>query len=505
MNEASFVLCSRAQFALTALYHYLFVPLTLGLSFIIAYMETIYYKTGSEKWKKITKFWIKLFGINFAIGVATGIIMEFQFGTNWANYSWFVGDIFGAPLAIEGLLAFFMEATFFAVMFFGWDKVSKKFHLISTWLVAIGSNLSALWILVANAWMQNPVGTTFDPAKARNEMSDFFEVAFNTFAVTKFIHTTLGGFVTGALFVMGVSAWFLIKKKDVELAKKSFIVGACFGIISISLTFVSGDNSAHEVAQKQPMKLAAMEGLYKGKENPPLMVFGILNDKKTINNNEEPIKYEISIPHLLGILANRKFNSFVPGIEDLVYGNKEKGIPSANERIASGKLAINALKEFQIAKDNNNSAKMKEQGEIIKANMSNFGYGFLDKPEDIVPPVKYPFYAFHVMVYICGFVILLMFYSIYLIYKKQLSNKGWFLWVCLFSLPLGFIACEAGWIAAEVGRQPWAIQNLMPVSVAATDLSSSNVKLSIALFATLFTLLLIAEIKIMIKQIKLGF
>ena len=255
---------SRAQFGLTAIYHFLFVPLTLGLSFIVAIMESIYVRTGREEWRTITKFWLTLFGINFAIGVATGIIMEFEFGTNWANYSWFVGDIFGAPLAIEGIVAFFLEATFFAVMFFGWDRVSKRFHLISTWLVAIGSNLSAFWILVANGWMQYPVGTIFNPDTARNEMASFLDVVLSPVAVSKFLHTVASGYVISALFVMGVSAWYLLKSRHTLAAKKSLIIGASFGFVTSIFLFFSGDESAYQVAQKQPMKLAAMEGIYEG-------------------------------------------------------------------------------------------------------------------------------------------------------------------------------------------------------------------------------------------------
>lgn len=326
MNELSSVDWSRAQFALTALYHFLFVPLTLGLSFMIAIMETIYVKTKNERWKKITKFWLSLFAINFAIGVATGIIMEFEFGTNWANYSWFVGDIFGAPLAVEGIMAFFLEATFFAVMFFGWDKVSKGFHLLSTWCVAIGSNLSAFWILVANGWMQYPVGMSFNPDTARNEMQSFFEVALSPVAISKFLHTIGSGYVISALFVMGISAWFMLKGRHIIEAKKSLVVGASFGLVCSIFLFFSGDESAYRVTQTQPMKLAAMEGVYQGEHRAGLVPFGILNPKKTIDNNESVFLFDITIPYALSILGNRDPNSFVPGIEDLIYGNESKGI-----------------------------------------------------------------------------------------------------------------------------------------------------------------------------------
>ena len=270
---------SRAQFALTAMYHWIFVPLTLGMTYIIAFMETIYVRTGNEEWKRITKFWGKLFGINFAIGVATGIILEFEFGTNWSNYSWFVGDIFGAPLAIEGIMAFFLESTFIAIMFFGWNKVSKKFHLLSTWLVAIGASLSALWILVANAWMQFPTGTVFNPETARNEMIDFWSVLFSPVAVNKFLHTISNGFVVSALFITGVSAWFIIKKREVLFVKRSMLIATTFGLLSSVFLALTGDGSAYQVAQKQPMKLAAMEGLYNGQDGAGLIMIGVINPK----------------------------------------------------------------------------------------------------------------------------------------------------------------------------------------------------------------------------------
>lgn len=505
MSELTSVDWSRAQFALTALYHFLFVPLTLGLSFIIAIMESIYIKTGNEVWKKITKFWLSLFAINFAIGVATGIIMEFEFGTNWANYSWFVGDIFGAPLAIEGLMAFFLEATFFAVMFFGWDKVSKKFHLFSTWCVAIGSNLSAFWILVANAWMQYPVGMKFNLDSARNEMENFFEVAFSPVAVSKFLHTIGSGYVISALFVIGISAWFLLKKKHRLEAKKSLVVGASFGLICSIFLFFSGDESAYRVTQTQPMKLAAMEGVYQGEHRAGIVAFGILNPKKQIDNNESVFLFNISIPYALSILGNRDPNSFVPGIEDLIYGNEAKNIEPMQNRIDRGKIAIKALKDYKFAKENN-ITDLKQSSQILfEQNFKDFGYGYLEKPEDTIPPIALTFYSFHIMVGLGTFFFLLFIVVLYLTMANDIEKFKKILWICVFSIPLGYIAAEAGWIVAEVGRQPWAIQDLMPVSIGATHLGKLNVQISFWLFALLFTALLIAEIKIMLTQIKKGF
>jgi len=495
---------SRAQFALTAMYHWIFVPLTLGLGFIVAIMETIYVRSGSEFWKKTTKFWMTLFAINFAIGVATGIIMEFEFGTNWANYSWFVGDIFGAPLAVEGILAFFMESTFFAVMFFGWDKVGKKFHLLSTWLVAIGSNLSALWILVANGWMQYPVGMEFNPDTVRNEMMNFWDVLLSPVAVTKFLHTIGSGYVMAALFVVGISAWYLLKGRDIIFAKKSMIIGSTFGLIASLFLIFSGDESAHQVALKQPVKLAAMEGLYEGKESAGIVALGMLNSKKTLSNDEETFNFEVEIPYALALLGYHDTTAYVPGLKDLVYGNEARGIMSAQDKMNQGKLAVRALEDYKEAKKLNDTLKAADARIVLEENMQYFGYGHIKSPEDIVPPVATTFYAFHIMVGLGGWFTLLFGILLYLSMKKDISSYRKILISALWSIPLGYIAGEAGWVVAEVGRQPWAIQDLMPVGIAATKIATTNVMISFFMFATLFTLLLIAEVSIITKQVKIG-
>lgn len=495
---------SRAQFALTAIYHWLFVPLTLGLGFIIAIMETIYVKTGDEFWKKTTKFWMTLFAINFAIGVATGIIMEFEFGTNWANYSWFVGDIFGAPLAVEGILAFFMESTFFAVMFFGWDKVSKGFHLLSTWLVAVGSNLSALWILVANGWMQYPTGMKFNPDTVRNEMENFWDVIFSPVAISKFLHTISSGYIVASLFVVGISAWYLLKRREIEFAKKSIIVAASFGLITSIFITITGDESAHQVALKQPVKLAAMEGLYEGRNDAGIVGIGVLNPKKILTNEKEVFLFELEAPYALSFLAYHDIHAFVPGLKDLVYGNEKYNIESAQSKIDKGKIAINALKEYKKAKRENTVENIQKYEKILIENMKYFGYGHLKTPEDIVPPIPLTFYTFHLMVALGAWFLFLFALLLFFTLKRDILNYKWLLIASVASIPLGYIASEAGWIVAEVGRQPWAIQDLMPVGVAVTDISTSNVKTTFFMFAFLFTALLIAEIKIMIGQIKIG-
>ena len=495
---------SRAQFALTALYHWLFVPLTLGLTFIVAIMETIYVKTNDVWWKNTTKFWMGLLAINFAIGLATGIIMEFEFGTNWSNYSWIVGDIFGAPLAIEGLMAFFMESTFFAIMFFGWDKVSKKMHLLSTWLVAVGSNLSALWILVANGWMQHPVGMRFNPDTARNEMENFWEVFFNPNAVSKFLHTVSSGYVLASLFVIGISAWYLLKKRDVKFAKRSIIVASSFGLITSIFLLSTGDESAYEVAQHQPMKLAAMEGLYKGEEQAGIVAFGLLNSEKEIGDDNEAFDFKVEIPVALSFLGYHSIHAFVPGIEDLVNGNEERNIMSVSEKMQKGKLAVDALREYKDFKKEGKETEAQVALKVFEENQQYMGYGYLKDPKDAVPNVALTFYSFHIMVGLGSWFIILFIITLNFAMTNEIAQKKWLLRLAVLTIPLGYIAQEAGWIVAEVGRQPWAIQDLLPVGMAASNVTSTSVMITFWLFAVLFTGLLIAEIKIMLKQIKIG-
>ncbi len=494
--DISLVDWSRAQFALTAMYHWLFVPLTLGLTFIIAIIETIYVRTGDEEWKRITKFWMKLFGINFAIGVATGIILEFEFGTNWSNYSWYVGDIFGAPLAIEGIMAFFLESTFIAVMFFGWNKVSKKFHLLSSWLVAFGASLSALWILVANAWMQYPIGMHFNPETARSEMLDFWQVLFSPVAANKFLHTIFSSYMLASVFVIAISGWYLLKRREKLLSLRSIVIAATFGLITSLFTAYTGDGSAYNVAQKQPAKLVAMEGLYDGEKGAGLIAFGIFKDEK--------ISMKIEIPKMLSILGYRNAEAFVPGVNDLVNGNKENNIVSATEKINQGKIAIEALAKFKRAKKENNKPLQDSLRKVFEENYKYIGYGYLNDPKSIIPNVPMTYYSFHTMVGLGFYFIFFFLLVLYFAIKQKLENKKLLLRIGILSFPLAFIASMAGWIVAEVGRQPWAIQDLLPTAVATSNIDASAVMITFVLFAVLFTVLLIAEIKIMVSQIKSG-
>ena len=493
---------SRAQFALTAIYHWLFVPLTLGLALIMAIMETYYYRTGEEFWKKTAQFWQRLFGINFAMGVATGIILEFEFGTNWSNYSWFVGDIFGAPLAIEGMLAFFMESTFVAVMFFGWKKVSRGFHLASTWLTGIGATISAWWILVANAWMQNPVGCEFNPDTMRNEMTSFWEVALSPMAVNKFTHTITSAWFLGAAFCVGVSCWYLLKKRHVEFARKSLKIGAVVGLVSSLLTAMVGDESAYLVAKHQPMKLAAMEALYEGGKGEALTAVALVNpfsQPDYMNETEPPMK--IAVPNVLSFLATRDFNGYVPGVRNIITGyTKDDGTvePSLKEKMARGKQAIAALKAYR------GGQKTEANIKTLKDNMKYLGYGYIKNADETVPPIGINFWAFRIMVGLGSLFILVFAIILFVVYRKDITRPRLLQLVGVALIPLAYIASECGWLVAEFGRQPWTIQDMLPTWAAVSDLNSGSVALTFFLFLFLFTAMLLVEISIMCKQIKKG-
>ena len=502
---------SRGLFALTAMYHWLFVPLTLGLSVIVAIMETLYYRTRSERWLEATRFWMTLFGINFALGIATGIILEFEFGTNWSNYSWFVGDIFGAPLAVEGLFAFFLESTFLAVMFFGWKKVSAGFHLTATWLTAIGASLSAWWILVANAWMQYPVGMDFDPAQMRNVMNSFADVALSPIAVQKFFHAVFSGWMLAAVFVLGVSAYLLMRGNRRDMALLSIRTASWTGLAGMLLTFWSGDTSAVGISRVQPMKLAAMEGLYHGEHSAELVAFGILNPSYDIDDPSQsapPFLFKVGIPGGLSFLANHSFDSYVPGICDIIDGvsytpeGDKISTVSYAERIERGRAAHSALRSFDAAMRSGDEAAMDSARTSLAADYPYFGYGYLDSPTEAVPPVGITFYSFHIMVLLGGLLALYLLVSLWSIHRRrQLWNARWWQWAAMIAVPLVWVCSQAGWVTAEVGRQPWIIQDLMPTRAAISDIPTSSVIITFWLFAAVFTALLAAEVYIMIKQI----
>ena len=480
---------SRLQFALTACYHWIFVPLTLGLSVIMAIMESIYVKKGDPFWRQTAKFWMKLFAINFAVGIATGIILEFEFGTNWSNYSWFVGDIFGAPLAIEGILAFFMEATFFAVMFFGWNKVSKRTHLAATWLTGIGASVSALWILVANAWMQHPVGMTFNPDTVRHEMTDFWALVLNPVATSKFFHSVFSGWMTGAIFVIGVSSWYLLRKRHTRFALASIRIAALTGIAGTLAVMLSGDSSGVHAAKYQPMKLAAIEGLADGGTRAPFSVVP-----------------GVEIPGMLSILATHNIDGYVPGINNMLDGYttpEGETFPSAEKKMESGKKAIEAFRTYRANKDKDPHTAMQAR-KVLEENIAHFGYGYIQSRNELVPPVQLLYWAFRVMVGLGGYLFLLMAAVLWAERKKRLAEMKWLLRIAQLSTPLVYLAGQAGWIVAEVGRQPWTIEGLLPVRAAVSSVSVSAVQTTFFIFVAIFTLFLLIEIRILLKAIQKG-
>ena len=505
--DPSLIDWSRAQFALTAIYHWLFVPLTLGLALIMGIMETCYYRTGKQFWREAAVYWQRLFGVNFAMGVATGIILEFEFGTNWSNYSWFVGDIFGAPLAIEGIVAFFMESTFVAVMFFGWEKVSRGFHLASTWLTGLGATISAWWILVANSWMQYPVGCEFNPDTVRNEMTSFIDVALSPFAVDKFFHTVTSSWIIGAVFVCAVSCWYLLKRRNTRLATESIKIASVVGIAAAVVTMATGDSSAVKVAQAQPMKLAAMEALYDGGNGVGLTAVAAVNPFEQpdyAKGGEPPLR--IAMPCGLSLLATHSLDGYVPGVNDLLNGYTRadgKREPSAEEKMQRGRKAIATLAEDRKLKAANPGDKqLPRLAAQLKEDMPYFGYGYIKDRAELVPYIPVNFYAFRVMVGV-GTLLLLFFLIIgHVAWRRDVAgSRRWLHWAAIAMLPLAYIASEAGWIVAELGRQPWAIQDMMPTLAAVSDISTGSVALTFFIFLVLFTVLLVAELRIMCKVI----
>lgn len=502
MIDQTVVELSRLQFALTAMYHFLFVPLTLGLSFMVAIMESVYVMTRKQVWRQMTLFWGTLFGINFAIGVATGIVMEFQFGMNWSYYSHYVGDIFGAPLAIEGLMAFFLEATFIGLFFFGWKRLSPVKHLTVTWLMALGTNLSAVWILIANGWMQNPTGAIFNPETMRMEVVDFAAVLFNPVAQAKFVHTVSAGYVTGAVFVMSISALFLLRNKHKDMARRSFAVAAAFGLLSSLSVVVLGDESGYAASEHQKMKLAAIEAMWETERAPAdFTAFGIPNQATQQND------YAIKIPYLMGLIATRSLDQPIPGILELVG--------RAENRIRGGQLAYGALE--RVRKDKSDV----EAREMFDRHWQDLGHGLLLKryredilnatPEEIskaamdtVPRVAPLFWTFRIMAglgfYLIAFFALAFYYSC----RHNFQDKRWFLKLALWSLPAPWIAIECGWFVAEYGRQPWAVDGVLPTFYAASGLALHEILTTLAVFTALYTVLLVIEVKLMLKAIRKG-
>ena len=493
---------SRLQFALTALYHFLFVPLTLGLVMLLAIMESVWVMTSRAIWRDMTKFWGVLFGINFAMGVATGITMEFQFGTNWAYYAHYVGDVFGAPLAIEGIVAFFLEATFVGMFFFGWDRLTRLQHLICTWLLALGTSLSAMWILIANGWMQFPVGAQFNVDTMRMEVTNFADIIFNPVAQAKFVHTISAGYVAGSMFVLAVSAWFLLKGRHLALAKRSMTVALSFGLASALSVGVLGDESGYTAGQNQKMKIAAIEAMWHT-ERPPadFTVFGIPDMESHVTH------FEIKLPWLLGLIATRSLDTEVPGIVDLVKKNEA--------RVKDGMIAYAALDKLR--HDPGDKALLEQ----FRAHRDDLGYALLLKryrpdvanagdaeiaqaARDTVPNVPLLFWSFRFMVGIGFYLIALFGYGFYLASRRRLTDQRWFLRLALYSLPLPWIAAEFGWIVAECGRQPWTIDGVLPTFLSVSSVAAYNVWISLIGFVVFYSALLVVDVTLLVKYIRIG-
>ena len=493
---------SRLQFAMTAMYHFLFVPLTLGLAFLLAIMESVYVMTGKQVYKDMVKFWGKLFGINFALGVTTGLTMEFQFGTNWAYYSHYVGDIFGAPLAIEGLMAFFLESTFIGLFFFGWDRLSKVQHLAVTWLVALGSNLSALWILIANGWMQNPVGSEFNFETMRMELVDFGALLFNPVAQVKFVHTVSAGYVTGAIFVLAISSWYLLKKRDLGFARRSFAIAAVFGLAASLSVIILGDESAYEIGDVQKTKLAAIEAEWDTHPAPAsFTLFGLPNQE------EMRTDYAVKIPYALGLIATRSLDEEVKGIKDLIAeheGRIRNGMTAYArlEALRAGDKSPEAIAAFNEVKQDLGYGLLlkKYTANVVDASEEQIKLAALDT----IPHVPSLFWTFRIMV-ASGFLMLLLFVlASWASVKRNAEDKPWLLRFALLALPLPWIAAQTGWYVAEHGRQPWSIGEVLPTHLSASSLSSGDVWGSLVALIAFYSLLMVIEMYLMIKFARLG-
>ncbi|PWR02048.1 cytochrome bd-I ubiquinol oxidase subunit CydA [Meridianimarinicoccus roseus] len=502
--EIGLIELSRLQFAMTAMYHFLFVPLTLGLSILVAIMETVYVMTNRPIWRQMTKFWGTLFGINFVLGVATGITMEFQFGMNWSYYSHYVGDIFGAPLAIEGLMAFFLEATFVGLFFFGWDKLSKVQHLVVAWLVAIGSNFSALWILIANGWMQNPVGAEFNPDTMRMEMTSFFDVVFNEVAQAKFVHTVSAGYVTAAVFVLGVSALYLIQDRHKDLARRSIAVASSFGLAAALSVVVLGDESGYSASHTQKMKLAAIEAMWETEPAPAHFTLVGFPDQEARETH-----YAVHIPWAMGLIGTRSLTEEIPGINDLVT--------EAEERIRRGIIAYDALMTIRETRGN----VPDEARAVFEQNSDDLGFAFLLKryvvdprtatgaqiaqaAEDTIPRVFPLFWAFRFMVALGFSFIAVMAYFFYRASFRNMQFPRWSLYAAVAIIPTPWIAAELGWFVAEFGRQPWTVDGVLPTAMSASHLSIADLLITLAGFILFYTVLFVIEVRLMVKYIRKG-
>lgn len=500
----SIVNLSRLQFAVTAMYHFMFVPLTLGMTWMLFIMESFYVKTGKNIYKDMTRFWGKLFGINFAVGVTTGLTLEFQFGTNWAYYSHYVGDIFGTPLAIEGLMAFFLESTFIGMFFFSWDKVSKKLHLFFTFLVAIGSTLSSFWILIANGWMQNPTGSYFNPLTMRMELDSFWDLLKNPIAIDKFLHTIAAGYVTASVFVLGISSYYLIRKSDLNFAKLSFKIAAVFGLLSTLFVIIMGDKSGFDVFKYQPSKIATIEGMWDLEKAPVPWAVVAWPDQKSQSN-----LFEVQLPYMGSLLLTHSLDQDIPGIKQILAENKEK--------IIKGQQQLALLEQFQQDRSNQNLLQQVQNnnkylgyGLLLKKyvnNMSEVTDDIINKATlDTIPNPLPLFYSFRFMVALGGSFLLLFLLACYYGYKQEqkLETKKLFLKWSLLWIPMPWLSAWFGWFVAEYGRQPWTVFGILPTYQSVSNLSLTSLKFSFTGFVVIYSILAIIELYLLVKYIKIG-
>ncbi len=504
----SVVELSRLQFALTALYHFLFVPLTLGLSVMLAAMETVYVITGKPVYKDMVLFWGKLFGINFALGVATGLTMEFEFGTNWSMYSHFVGDVFGTPLAIEGLMAFFMESTFVGLMFFGWDRLSRPAHLAVTYLVALGSNLSALWILIANGFMQDPVGAKFDPETMRMQFTSLYDLIFSPDAQSKFVHTSIAGYVSAAMLVMGISAYYLLAKRHRAFAARSLRMAALFGVVSSLAVITLGDALGRADYLLQATKIAAIEGLWHTTKPPyaPWKIVALPDDKAQRD------RFSIGIPYVLTPLVTHTLDQPIPGIAELEQ--------RAKPRIVRGIAAVLALKAYATTHSAEALAAFRRDENVMGYGLLAQRYapgqdlakitpaglaGIVDRAaRDTIPNVFVEFWSFRIMMAL-GFAFLAVFaFAAYYSLRNRLERHPTVLRLSMWAIPLPVLACEFGWIVAENGRQPWTVFGYLPTYMSASTHSVGYMLFSLIGFALLYSGFIAAELYLMFRVARIG-
>ena len=484
---------SRLQFGMTAFYHFLFVPLTLGLAFMIAILKTIYLKNKDERLDKLAMFLMKLFAINFAVGVATGLTMEFEFGTNWFEYSKFVGDIFGAPLAIEGLMAFFLESTFIGLFLFGKDRISDKMHTFAAWMVALGSTLSALWILIANSWMQTPAGYKIVETEqgVKAVLTDFFEAVLNHTTVFRFLHCVNAGYIVGGFFVMGIMAYYILRNKHTDIAKIGLKFALVFTALVSLLQIIFGDIHGYQVTHGQPLKMAMMEGKWESEKGASLDLFGVIDQEK------QETKVILEVPYLLSILSYHDPNAEFKGIKDLVKEYQQ----IAQE--AKAKIPVLEQKLAELEKSNapkEEIEKVKAELAMAKANARAYDITFED-----LPSVALVFTTFHLMVYLGFYFVFLTLWGLFLLKRGKLFESKGYLWLLVLSIPLPWVATELGWIATEVGRQPWIVQGVMLTKDAVSfHVGATNVLFSFIFFLTIYTLIFIVFLYAMVKAIKKG-